>query len=356
MAETSARASTSTTGGEGIEVTLVAADRETIDVLQAYLSRAGIASHGTPDLRGGSSTTDLRSALVVFPDEFPAQEVALAVRQARHERPTLPIVLVTQSPQEVRALLNDDRHPLPPIVIRKPAAGGMILDAIHVASRPYKPEPSKRQKLPAPASLVAALRSKRRLPDENFDCFLPDDLRAASDQFWTPLDVVVRAAGWLDQLRIESVVDIGSGAGKFCIAGALATGCSFVGIEQRSRLVCEARSLARFFGVAERVSFIEGRFGDVTMPAADCYYLFNPFWENLFEREAWLDEDIELSHQRFRRDVRAAKALLRSLPLGTYVLTYNGMGAPMPDGFDEVLVDRERPGALRLTRKVSIRS
>ena len=225
----------------------------------------------------------------------------------------------------------------------------IILDAIHAASRP---DASKAAKLEGPDSVVAALASKRKLADSHFDRFLPDDLRAASDLFWTPLDVVVRAAGWIDQLGIKTVVDIGSGVGKFCIAGALATRAAFIGIEQRSRLVNEAQSLATFFGVQDRVSFTDGRFSQITTPTADCYYLFNPFWENMFHRADWLDQEIELGPDRYRQDLRAAKVLFRSLPIGSYVLTYNGIGTRLPDEFEEVFVDRARPGILRLTRKV----
>jgi hypothetical protein len=264
----------------------------------------------------------------------------------------LPIVLVTSWPERLRGLFHND-HVLPPVVLRKPASGKLILDAIHSASRA---DPSKAAKLERPASVVAALAAKRAPPDADFDRFLPDDLRAASDVFWTPLDVVTRAAEWIDQLGIKTLVDIGSGVGKFCIAGALATRCAFIGIEQRSRLVSEARSLASFFGVQKRVTFMEGRFSPITTPTADCYYLFNPFWENMFQRQDWLDQEIELGPERYRQDLRAAKVLFRSLPIGSYVLTYNGIGTHLPDEFEEVLVDRARPGGLQLTRKVFARA
>jgi len=44
-------------------------------------------------------------------------------------------------------------------------------------------------------------------------------------------------------LGIRAVVDIGAGAGKFCVAGALFGKCRFIGLEQYSSLVTSARAL-----------------------------------------------------------------------------------------------------------------
>src|SRR5689334_21585543 len=58
--------------------------------------------------------------------------------------------------------------------------------------------------------LGLALRGGRRAPDANFDRFLPADLRSVSWSYWTPLDAAVRAAQWLRELQVRTVVDIGS--------------------------------------------------------------------------------------------------------------------------------------------------
>jgi len=202
------------------------------------------------------------------------------------------------------------------------------------------------------AFLVArAVRSGRRVADANFDRFLPPDLRAVSGQFWTPLEVVVRAAQWLTELRVNSVVDIGSGVGKFCVAAALTSPCTFTGIEHRPRLASTARCIAQLFNLEERVQFITGVFGEVATPPADCYYLFNPFGENLFDVDERLNEDADLSHARYLLDVGKVEHLLGSVPIGTYVMTYNGFGGTIPDDFEEVRSDFELPCVLRMARR-----
>jgi hypothetical protein len=199
--------------------------------------------------------------------------------------------------------------------------------------------------------VALALRAERRMPDATFDRLLPPAFRVVSGHFWTPLEVAARAARWLTELHVRSVVDIGSGVGKFCIAAALGSECSFTGIEQRPRLVNTARSLARLFNLEERVEFVPGIFGELATPPADCYYLFNPFGENLFDPDERLADDANLSQARYLHDIAAVEGLLASAPVGTYVMTYNGFGGIIPDDYDEVRIDLELPCVLRMARR-----
>jgi predicted RNA methylase len=204
-----------------------------------------------------------------------------------------------------------------------------------------------------PAERVAAAIRAGICPNErSFDRFLPYELRLVSHQHWTPLVVALRAAEWLDAAGAKTVVDIGSGAGKFCVAAALRGRCAFTGIEQRPRLVQAAGALARLFGVHDRVRFVQGSVSECPLPEADAYYLYNPFGENLFGSDEHLDEDVELSVARYRRDVALVEAFFANARLGTYVIKYNGFGGRMPSGYQRVRVDRETPSVLRMWRKV----
>jgi hypothetical protein len=198
-----------------------------------------------------------------------------------------------------------------------------------------------------------ALRDGRCPPERMFDRFLEPEMRSVSRRYWTPLLVAVRAAEWFGDLGVRSVVDIGSGPGKFCVGAALAGDATFTGVEQRVRFVVAARSLARTFEVEDRVRFVCGTFGssELTLPDADAYYLYNPFGENLFPRHDRLDADVDLSVSRYAREVSAMEDMLLQLPLGAYLLTYNGFGGRMPTSYDEIRADYELPNVLRLWRK-----
>jgi predicted RNA methylase len=184
-----------------------------------------------------------------------------------------------------------------------------------------------------------------------FDYYLPQALRRVSTIHWTPLAAAVRAAQWIEELGIRSVVDVGAGAGKFCVIGALASGAEFQGIEQRAALVEAARALAERFGVSARVRVECGLLNLHAVPSADAYYLYNPFGENLLPREEQIDLDVELSARRFQREVRRFEALLQALPRGRYVLTYNGFGGRVPKSYEELRVDDTLPSVLRLWQK-----
>jgi predicted RNA methylase len=206
---------------------------------------------------------------------------------------------------------------------------------------------------PDAKKIAAELRAGHCPPDEVFDLFLPEDLRAVSDQYWTPIEVIARIVEWLNELNVKTVVDIGSGSGKFCVIAALLGSCQFTGLEQRRRLIKASRELAQTFDLTDRVTFIEGIFGEIEAPVADAYYLYNPFGENLFDPDDQLDEEVELSKNRYIRDTESVRRLLQRARVGTFILTYNGFGGQIPSNYHEVRVDRELRNVLRMWRKTA---
>jgi SAM-dependent methyltransferase len=212
---------------------------------------------------------------------------------------------------------------------------------------------------PPPAQLLSAgdvagaLRRGAELADRQFDQFLRRDLAALSEVHWTPLAAAARAAEWINDLGLKAVLDIGSGAGKFCVATALASNARFIGLERRPKLVSAARRLARLFRVEDRVRFLAGAFADTTAPVVDGYYLYNPFAENLFGPSDQIDAEVPLGPARFIRDIIATEDLLRRAPAGTYVITYNGFGGRVPPSYIEFRVDHKLPALLQMWRKTN---
>lgn len=195
------------------------------------------------------------------------------------------------------------------------------------------------------------MRSGRLSADEAFDRFLPVELSDVSRHYWTPLPVVRRVVAWLRETRVRTVVDIGSGAGKFCVAGALLSRCRFIGLEQRASLVTAARELAGTFDVTHRTTFIHGQVGAVAIPIGDAYYFFNPFGEYVIDSERFAEPDVAFTSENQRSDIAVVTALLSKAAIGTIVVTYNGFGGPLPAGYLEVDVIRGLPGTLRLWKR-----
>ncbi|MEZ4393786.1 MAG: hypothetical protein R3A48_22165 [Polyangiales bacterium] len=206
-----------------------------------------------------------------------------------------------------------------------------------------------------PREIAEALAEGRPVPEPDFDRYLPARLRLISARHWTPVRVAAFGARWLEARGARTVVDVGSGAGKFCVAGALASGCAFAGIEQRESLVDVAQGLARLYRLSERVTFTREVY-DGALPAADAYYLFNPFGENILDAPEHIDHDVELSDHRYLRDLASMERAMREAPVGTHFLMFNGFGGAIPDTYDEVRPAADTPDLLSLWQKVRPRT
>ncbi len=111
-------------------VTVVSANEETLDGLEAYLRQANIVVHGSRELE--AKLGQKCNAIVFFPDEFATEEVLRVMAKARRERPSVRIVVVTHHGRRFAdAFDSDDGSPL--TIIPKPAWGWTILDAIRGA-------------------------------------------------------------------------------------------------------------------------------------------------------------------------------------------------------------------------------
>ena len=147
--------------------------------------------------------------------------------------------------------------------------------------------------------------------------------------------------------RGTHVLDVGSGVGKLCIIGAAMTGALFVGVEQRAHLVDVAvAAAARAHATTAR--FFHRDFSTVDIDTFDAVYLFNPFEENVWEPDEWLDDTVAMSLAKARADVvRAEEMLARARP-GTRVVTYHGFGGDMPLAYRHLLSERRGSGHLDL--------
>lgn len=202
-----------------------------------------------------------------------------------------------------------------------------------------------------PAQIRERLRAGRLVTDHDFDLWLPDLVRHHSRRHWTPVGVAMRASQWLAERGVSRVLDVGSGAGKFCVVGALSGTMSFVGVEHRRSLVEAARSLATTFDVAERATFVHGDTSSVDFRSFDALYLYNPFEENLVASSQWIDASVDVNPLRFFRSVSKVEQLLSKMPIHSHVVTYHRFGGRIPDSYDLELARVAGTSLLRLWRK-----
>jgi len=191
-------------------------------------------------------------------------------------------------------------------------------------------------------------RLRRGLPvrDTLFDSILPIELRRQSRINWTPVSVARRAAQLLVSRPGARVLDVGSGAGKFCLVGALTTSGRYVGVERRSALAKTAAEIVRSFPDLD-VRYVDGDMADLDWSPYDAIYLFNPFYENMLTLHGGeLDRPTGLA--RFNHYVGVVESKLLLLRHATRVVTYHGFGGEFPDCFERVLKEEHESGNLEL--------
>lgn len=123
----SARTSTTT-------VTVVSRNRETVDGLQAYLARAGVASRARRTLPMPSGSEPRGDAVIIFPDELEATDVPAYIAALHEARPGIVAVVVTREPQRFRAACTEGSEHAETVVLPRPAFAWTILDAIRTRS------------------------------------------------------------------------------------------------------------------------------------------------------------------------------------------------------------------------------
>jgi predicted O-methyltransferase YrrM len=178
-------------------------------------------------------------------------------------------------------------------------------------------------------ALTPAPPANNLASDAEFDSVYDKDIRDLSAQHWTPVRVAIRAAQILTRAGARRILDVGSGVGKFCIAGALSTPATYVGLERRGRLVEIARSAAARYG-AERATFVHGSLDDFSFEGFSGIYLFNPFYEQVSDLIVQIDETIERSPITYEHFLHTTATKLEKLEPRVAVVTYNGFGGHMP--------------------------
>ena len=168
--------------------------------------------------------------------------------------------------------------------------------------------------------------------DSHFRRLYPLSIRLFDKDHWTPLDVVKRASAFLANKPGAKILDIGSGAGKFCIAGAYWTPSAyFFGIEQREFLVGHAGAVKTKLG-SSNTDFRNGNFTQVNFKEFDSFYFYNSFAENL----PWvskIDNTIDYSEELYRYYNRLLNQKLKEMPIGTRLVTFKTLGLEIPNAY-----------------------
>ena len=169
--------------------------------------------------------------------------------------------------------------------------------------------------------------------DACFDDLYPSTLKHLSDLHWTPVAIVRKAATFLAQHPGSRILDIGAGIGKFCLVAAEQyPDCHFIGIEQRKELVCLAEEAKRRAAI-DNVTFLTGNFQQIDFSHFDHFYFFNSFYENLVNKNSWIDDKVEHSLSLYEHYTDSLKKKLTEMPVGTKLATYHSFNEIVPSPY-----------------------
>ncbi|SEN98223.1 Methyltransferase domain-containing protein [Niastella yeongjuensis] len=157
----------------------------------------------------------------------------------------------------------------------------------------------------------------------------PEPIRSLARMHWSPLYITQKVVSYLTPGNTIKVLDIGSGVGKFCLAGAYyKPTVSFYGVEQRKNLIAYAEA-ARIKMGFQNVHFIHGNFTQVDLNEFDHFYFYNAFFENLDGTEK-IDNELAYSNELYNYYSIYLYNQLDKMPIGTRVATYCSWGDEIP--------------------------
>ncbi|MBP2615031.1 class I SAM-dependent methyltransferase [Chryseobacterium jejuense] len=193
------------------------------------------------------------------------------------------------------------------------------------------------------------LKLNINIDDQTFNKLYPEHIKGLSSQHWTPVAVAKIAAKYLADKPDKKILDIGAGAGKFCLVGAASTKGKFYGVEQRSSLVKVSRKIANKYKI-NNVEFIHSNINETIFTDFDAFYFFNSFYENI-DSSCEIDDTVVRDKNLYDVYSNYVREQLDKTPIGTLLVTYWSKWDEIPESFD--LMDTAYNGLLNFWRKVS---
>ncbi|MBC7884281.1 MAG: methyltransferase domain-containing protein [Saprospiraceae bacterium] len=193
------------------------------------------------------------------------------------------------------------------------------------------------------------LKSNEEISDTEFDSLYNDDIRETSEIHFTPVEVSIIAAKYLASKNGTKVLDIGSGAGKFCMIGSVCSEGIFVGVELRESFHKAANEISENYQL-ENVEFVLANINTISFQVYDAFYIFNSFQENISIPDR-INDEIPLNRTFYNTYNAHVKVQLNNMPSGTRLATYFSYLTEVPESYK--LKSTDFDGKLKLWEKVN---
>ncbi len=194
-----------------------------------------------------------------------------------------------------------------------------------------------------------SIRSNKLITDEEFDSIYPAEVKRLSKVHWTPIDVAKKATEWLVKNKSDKILDIGSGAGKFCFVAAIISGADITGIEQRKYFVDVCKKIQSKEQI-KNVKFIHDDIKNINLGYYKGLYFYNSFHELILDDDSVLKPAL-ISEQLYFDYSHYLYEQFETLELNTRLVTYYGHINQVPNNYR--LVDSAFNNELKLWIKQS---
>lgn len=195
--------------------------------------------------------------------------------------------------------------------------------------------------------LFENIRLNIKILDREFDLIYSNKMKKVSDIHFSPIEVSKIAARFLVDKTGMRILDVGAGAGKFCMIGSACTDGIFTGVEQRKHLHDLSKSISQKYNLTN-VAFINSNITDISFKDFDGFYLFNPFYENM-NVLGKMDDLVELKRELYDEYSLYVKKQLDLKPIGTKLVTYFSYLTEIPQSYQLQYSDFE--GKLKMWEK-----
>jgi cyclopropane fatty-acyl-phospholipid synthase-like methyltransferase len=185
--------------------------------------------------------------------------------------------------------------------------------------------------------------------ETHFANLFSTDVQAMNMEHFTPLEVAKKAAHFLATEKNQSILDVGSGSGKFCLTAAFHyPNCRFFGVEQRENLHLEAEKVKAQL-LLLNVEFINTNIDHIQFEQYDNFYFFNSFHEQLDDAnklDSNILHDVTLYHYYNRYFFKQ----LKQMKSGTKLACFFTLEEEIPDSY--FIVEEHFEGKLKCYVKI----
>ncbi len=162
---------------------------------------------------------------------------------------------------------------------------------------------------------------KQTVDDRYFNALTSVEFINHDKIHWSNFSVIEESISFLKKNNVKTILDIGSGIGKFCILGTMLSNIQFSGVEIRKNLHDEAQRIKQQNNLSG-IHFINDDIKNIDFSPFDAFYYYNPFCEHIATKDI-IDNQIDLTEEKYYQYENFILQEMEKMIVGTIVILHN---------------------------------